>query len=120
MAGRALSRRAGRRTRTGWQGLGSGGERVLDNADAERYNGCTSPKASKAAIPGGGQAVLGGLPLGAEELVGVTAEIAGMGAEQVWIDVSERIGGEVLGGVSVQVLGQVGYRVYLPLVLRSH
>jgi hypothetical protein len=53
-------------------------------------------------------------------LVGVTAEIAGMGAEQVWIDVSERIGGEVLGGVSVQVLGQVGYRVYLPLVLRSH
>ena len=71
------------------------------------------------ALPGGGQAVVGGLPLAAEELVEVSLEVRGLGGRQAQIDVSERIGGVVLGGSSLQVQGWITHEIYLPLVLRS-
>ncbi len=70
-------------------------------------------------LPGGGQAVIGGLPLAAEELVEVVMEVSGLNGQYAWIDVSERIGGDVLGGVSLHVVGRVEFEVFLPVVLRQ-
>jgi parallel beta-helix repeat protein len=63
------------------------------------------------------QAVIGGLPLMGEELVQVALEVSGLGGRQGQIDVSERIGGEVLGGVSLHVVGH--FKLYLPIVIRN-
>jgi hypothetical protein len=65
------------------------------------------PGTTQITLPGGGQATIGGIPLAAEELVEVILEISGSEGQETWIDVSERIGGEVLGGVSVHLTGPV-------------
>jgi hypothetical protein len=66
-------------------------------------------------LSGGGQAIVGGLPLQGEELAEVTVDVSGLDGRPAWIDVSERIGGEVWGGVSLYVVGQ--YEMFVPLVL---
>jgi len=69
-------------------------------------------------IPGGGQAEITGIPLAGEELVEVVIEIEGLEGQQVQIDVSERIGGDVLGGITLDVAA-AEHKIYLPLVMRS-
>jgi hypothetical protein len=55
-----------------------------------------------------------------EELVEIVVEIRGLdGGQSVQIDVSERIGGDVLGGITLEVTA-VEYKTYLPLVLRDY
>jgi hypothetical protein len=71
------------------------------------------------ALAGRGEAVIGSLPLGAEELVEVSLQVIGLGGRQAQIDVSERIGGVVLGGSSLQVKGVASYAIYLPLLNRG-
>jgi len=56
-------------------------------------------------------------PSAGEELVEVVLEISGLGGRRGEIDVSERIGGEVLGGVSLQVIGRI--QVFLPVALHN-
>ncbi len=63
------------------------------------------------------QAVIIGLPLMGEELFEVALEVSGLHGRQGQVDVSERIGGEVLGGISLQVMGY--FEVYLPMVVAS-
>ena len=70
---------------------------------------------TQVALSGGGQAVIGGLPLAGEELIEVVLEVSGLNGRRGEIDVSERIGDEVLGGVSLHVVGQA--EIFLPLVL---
>jgi hypothetical protein len=65
----------------------------------------------------GEQAVISGLPLMGEELFEVILEVSGLRGRQGQIDVSERIGGDVLGGVSLQVMGH--FELYLPIVARQ-
>ena len=62
--------------------------------------------------------MLGGIPLGAEERVRVIAALTGLVGEAGRVDVSERIGGDVLGGITLE-LRAPEYRVYLPLVVRG-
>lgn len=73
---------------------------------------------TRIAVPGGGHAIIGGLPLRAEELVEVSMEVWGLDGRRAQIDVSERIGGVVLGGSSLQVQGRPAYGIYLPIVVR--
>jgi parallel beta-helix repeat protein len=65
----------------------------------------------------GREAVVGGLPLNAEELLEVSLEVSGLGGRRAQVDVSQRIAGVVLGGTTLQVQGVVRYDIYLPLVL---
>jgi hypothetical protein len=69
------------------------------------------------ALVAGGQAVVEGLPLNPGELVEVSLEVSGLGGRWAQVDVSERIGGVVLGGTTLQVQGVARYGLYLPLVL---
>ncbi|MBN1810682.1 MAG: hypothetical protein JXA14_02480, partial [Anaerolineae bacterium] len=70
-------------------------------------------------VAGGTQAEITGIPMAGEELVEIAVEIYRLdGGQSVQIDVSERIGGDVLGGITLDVTA-VEYKVYLPLVLRS-
>lgn len=67
--------------------------------------------------PGGGQAVIEGLPLMGEELVEVTMMLNNLDGWQGTVRISERIGGDEVGGIDVQVVGD--YEIFLPLVLRD-
>jgi hypothetical protein len=71
-------------------------------------------------VAGGTQAEITGIPMAGEELVEIVVEIRGLdGGQSVQIDVSERIGGDVLGGITLEVTA-VEYKTYLPLVLRDY
>ena len=74
---------------------------------------------TQVALPGLGRAVIGGLPLAAEELFQVSLELSGLDGRGGWIDISERIGKEVLGGISLRVLGELEYVIFLPVVQRQ-
>jgi hypothetical protein len=70
-------------------------------------------------VAGGTQAEVTGIPLAGEELVEIEIEIHALDSElSVQIDVSERIGGDVLGGITLDVEA-AQHKVYLPLVLRN-
>ena len=90
-----------------WQELGQGG---LTGATV--VGGTT-----QVTFPGGGEALIQGLPLAGEELVQVLLTFQNLQGWQGEIDVSEQIGGEELGGVTIQVVGR--YDLFLPLVLRD-
>jgi hypothetical protein len=71
-------------------------------------------------VAGGTQAEITGIPMAGEELAEIVVEIYGLdGGQSTQIDVSERIGGDVLGGITLEVTA-IEYKVYLPLVLRDH
>jgi parallel beta-helix repeat protein len=71
-------------------------------------------------IAGGTDAEITGIPLTGEELAGIRVDIYGMDAElSTQVDVSERIGEDVLGGMTLDVTA-VEYKIYLPLVLRAY
>jgi len=71
-------------------------------------------------VAGGMRAEITGIPLAGEELVAITVEIYGLDpGESVQIDVSERIGGDVLGGITLNVTA-VEHKIYLPLVLQNY
>jgi len=93
-----------------WQAVGQGGL-----SGAAVVSGTT-----KVALAGGGQAVVSGVPMAGGELVEVTLAVYGLGRRGCQVDVSERIGGEVLGGVSLQVDSWVRAEAFMPLVLRSN
>jgi len=92
-----------------WQQMGQGG-----------LTGATVlPGTTQISIPGGGQAEITGLPLTGEELVEVQLEIDGLDAGQsVQIDVSERVGGDILGGITLDLVAEQR-QFYLPLLFRT-
>jgi hypothetical protein len=65
------------------------------------------------ALQGGGQAVISGLPLAGNELIEIVMEVHGLAGKYGKIEVSESIGGEVLGGITLLVEGKV--EIYLPI-----
>jgi hypothetical protein len=75
------------------------------------------PGTTQIAIPGGGEAVIGGLPLQGEEMVAVAMHVSGLDGQEGKIDVSEYVDGEPLGGLSVHVLGR--HEAFLPIILRN-
>jgi parallel beta-helix repeat protein len=92
-----------------WEQLGQG-----SMTGAAHVNGTTV-----ITIAGGTQAEITGIPLAGEELVEIEIEIHGLDSElSAQIDVSERIGGDVLGGITLDVEA-AQRKVYLPLVLRN-
>jgi hypothetical protein len=93
-----------------WQDVGQGG---LTGATV--VSGTT-----KVSLAGGGGATISGVPMAGEELVEVVLEVHGLGRRGCQVDVSERIGGDVMGGVSLQVDSWVEAEVFLPLVLRGN
>lgn len=66
-------------------------------------------------LDAGDRAVIGGLPLNAEELVEVSLEVSGLNGRTALVNVVERIDGVAMGGITIEVQGR--YQVYLPLVL---
>jgi hypothetical protein len=90
-----------------WQRFGQG-----SLTGAEVVSGTT-----KIALSSGGQAIIGGLPLAGEELFEVALEVSGVEGQVGQVDVSESIGGEVLGGVSLQIVER--HRLFLPLLLHQ-
>jgi parallel beta-helix repeat protein len=90
-----------------WQRFGQG-----SLTGATEVSGTT-----QVAMPGGDEAMIGGLPLAGEELIEVVLEVSGLNGRRGEIDVSERIGGDVLGGISLHLVGRI--EIFLPVVMRD-
>jgi parallel beta-helix repeat protein len=69
-------------------------------------------------VAGGTVSEITEVPLTGEELIEIGVEVHGMDSEQsTQIHVSERIGGDIQGGITLEVEA-AQYKVYLPLIVR--
>lgn len=90
-----------------WQHLGQG-----SLTGAIEVSGTT-----QITMPGGIIATINRLPLTRWEQVEVVMVVAGLNGQHGEINVSERIGDDILGGISLSVIGR--FDIFLPIVLRD-